>query len=265
MTDRNKYRAGRYDAIAPLKIFIGMLLFTLALTALRASAQSDIAVPPTETIVARMAQARADNRASFRPFVVTRNYKMFGKDEVNLKSEVSVEVTFVPPTLKKFSIGQSSGGIGERIVRRILQSEVESAKDYTQTDYSTTNYDFRFLSSELATDGSPSFVLEMLSKRKEKNLLRGKIWVDAKTYRIHRFEGVPAKAASWWVKEAYLVLLYSDVSGMWLQTGTEGTAKVRILGAHRLVSKNMEYDFNPSDETRTATETQNLRIAGEQK
>lgn len=265
MADRNQHGAGTCDAIAPPKIFIGMLLLTLVLTAPRASAQSGIAVPPTETIVARMAQARADNRAGFRPYVVTRNYKMFGKDEVKLKSEVSVEVTFVPPNFKKFSIGQSSGGIGERIVRRILQSEVESAKDYTQTDYSTTNYDFRFLSSELTTDGSPSFILEMLSKRNEKNLLRGKIWVDANTYRIHRFEGVPAKAASWWVKEAGLVLLYSEVAGMWLQTGTEGTAKVRILGPHRLISKNLEYDFNSLDAAATSTETRHLQIVGEQK
>jgi len=46
----------------------------------QAPAQTRNSVPTVETIVARMAQARAENQACFRPYIVTRDYKLFGKD-----------------------------------------------------------------------------------------------------------------------------------------------------------------------------------------
>ena len=51
-----------------------------------------------------MAQARAENRARLRPYIVTRNYKLFGKDESKAKSEVIADVAFVPPDSKKYTI-----------------------------------------------------------------------------------------------------------------------------------------------------------------
>lgn len=211
-----------------------------------------------ETIVARMAQARAWNREQFRPFVVTRNYRMYGKDDSKLKSEVTVSVSFHPPNRKSFSIGQSSGGIGERTVRRILQSESESAKNYAASDYSPANYNFRLLASDHPLNGTPCYLLEMTPKRQERTLLRGKIWVDARTYLVHRFEGEPAKSSSWWIKDERIVLHYSGVEGLWLLTGTEGFAKVRILGPHRLVSSDVKYEFAESDPPTRNGATQRL-------
>ena len=229
----------------------GVVLLYLVVAAAPASAQSGSALPsgsglPTvKAIVERMAQARVENRASFRPYVVTRSYKLFGAEQDKIKSQVIADITFVPPNLKKYVIEKSSGaGLGEKAVRRILQSEAEAAKDYDATDYSPANYDFRFLRNEQDVSGQRRYVLELLPKRNDRNLLRGKIWVDAVTYRIHRVEGQPAKSTSWWVREVQIVLLYSDVDGMWLQTGTEATARVRILGPHRMVSNDVNYEFS---------------------
>jgi hypothetical protein len=38
--------------------------------------------------------------------------------------------------------------------------------------------------------------------------------------------------------------LYGDVDGMWLQTASEATATVRILGQHTVVSQNVKYDID---------------------
>ena len=228
----------------------------LVVTAATASAQSGSALPTVEAIVERMGQARVENRARFRPYVVTRSYKLFGKEENKIKSLVVADIAFVPPNLKNYVIEESSGaGLGERAVRRILQSEAEAAKDYDATDYSPANYKFRYLRDEQNVSGQRSHVLEMLPKREEKNLLRGKIWVDSNTYRIQRFEGEPAKSSSWWVRDVRMVLLYSDVDGMWLQTGTEATARVRVLGPHRLISSDVKYDISPLVATGSSTPT----------
>jgi hypothetical protein len=45
-----------------------------------------------------MAQTLTKNRAQFRPYSVTRDYKLFGKEKGTTKSEViASEATFVQP------------------------------------------------------------------------------------------------------------------------------------------------------------------------
>jgi outer membrane lipoprotein-sorting protein len=261
--DRGLARNGN-TAEYSFRVLWTLLLFSIVLSA-SASAQSGSEVPTVKAIVERMGQARAENRARFRPYVVTRSYKVFGKEENKVKSQVIADIAFVPPNQKKYAIEESSGsGLGERAVRRILESEAKAAMDYDATDYSQANYDFHYIRDEQDAAGKRSYVLEMIPKREEKTLLRGKIWVDANTYRIHRFEGEPAESSSWWVRDVQMVFLYSDVDGMWLQTSTEATARVRILGPHRLVSNDLKYDISPLVATTSSTPISQSQVAGRQ-
>jgi len=218
------------------------LLFLYLVAAMAsASAQTGATLPNVETIVARMAQARAENRARLRPYIVTRNYKLFGKEEGEAKSEVIADVAFVPPDSKEYIIQATNGsGLGQMIVRRMLANEAEVTKDYALTDISADNYDFRFIREEEAS-GQRCYVLELLPRRKDKDLLRGNIWVDANSYLLRRIEGEPAKAPSWWVRDVRVALRYGDVGGMWLQTASEATARVRILGPCTMVSRDVKY------------------------
>ena len=205
------------------------------------SAEVGSALPTVEAIIARMVQARAENQACMRPYVVTRDYRLFGKDREEIKSQVAADVTFVPPNAKKYAIQQASGtGLGKTIVRRTLASEVDIAKDHASTDFSADNYDFR-LTGEENVSGRRCYVLDLLPRRKDKSLLRGNIWIDATTYLVHRIQGEPAKSPSWWLRGVRITLLYGDVDGMWLQTDLEATATVRILGPHTLVSRDVKY------------------------
>jgi len=209
-----------------------------------ASAQAGSTVPTVETIVARMAQARAENRARFCPYIVTRDYTLFGKEKEKTKSQVIAEVAFVPPDSKKYTIQQTSGsGLGGMIVRRMLANEAEVTKDYASTDFSPDNYGFRFIREE-DVSGQRCYVLELLPRRKDKHLLRGDVWVDANTYLPRRFEGELAKAPSWWVRDVRVAFIYGKVGGMWLQTASEASANVRILGRSTMVSRDVSYKLN---------------------
>jgi hypothetical protein len=204
-------------------------------------AQTGSTLPTLETIIARMAQARAENRTCFRPYNVTRDYKLFGKDREKIKSQVVADIAFIPPDAKKYAIQQTSGtGLGKTIVRRTLKSEVDMAKHHASTDFSADNYDFRFIREENISD-QRCHVLELRPRRKDKNLLSGNIWIDATTYLVRRVRGEPAKSPSWWLRGVHITLLYGDVGGMWLKTGLEATATVRIFGPHRLVSRDVKY------------------------
>jgi hypothetical protein len=201
------------------------------------------AVPAVDVILESMAQARADNRMHLRPYSVTRNYRLVGAEK-QTRSEVIADVSFVPPAFKQFVIQKSSGiGLGERIVRQMLEHETAIVKNNSATDMTAANYDFRFLREE-ELGGQPCFVLAMLPRRSDKTLLRGQIWVDSLTYLLRRTEGEPGKAPSWWLRDARIALLYGEVEGMWLQTASEATAEVRFLGRHTMLSRDVRYQVS---------------------
>jgi hypothetical protein len=225
-----------------------------------ASAQATSPVPASETIIARMAQARAENRVRLRPYIVTRNYKLFGNDASKAKSEVVADVAFLPPDSKKYRIEEASGsGVGQVLVRRMLAGEAEVEKDHLATDLSADNYGFRFV-READVRGKRCYVLELLPRRKEPHLLHGDIWVDTDTYLPRRFEGEFAKSPSWWVRDVSVTFTYSDVGGMWLQTGTEAAATVRILGRSTMVSRDVKYKITELVATASSVETNSLEL-----
>jgi hypothetical protein len=229
------------------------VLLYLALGVACASAQTKSPVP-TENIIARMVQAGEDNHAHFRPYVVTRDYKLLGKEATAPTSQVIAELSFVPPNLKSYAIRHASGtSMGERIVRRILETQMAFAKDSGSTDISQSNYDFRFIREE-DVNGDHCYVLELLPRRKAKNLLRGNIWVDAKTYLLHRIEGEPVKSSSWWLGDVRIVLLFGYVGEMWMQTSSQSTADVRIVGQYKMISQDVSYKIDQPSPVATSAQ-----------
>jgi hypothetical protein len=216
----------------------------LSASVFAAEAHVESTIPSAETIIIHMMQARSENRARLRPYSVTRDYRLFGKEKQTARSEVIARVTFDPPGIKQFVIQHASGmGLGERIVRQMLEHETEIGRNYTSTDLAPANYDFRYLHEE-ELGGRRCYVLEIIPRRKDKNLLRGQIWVDAITYLLQRTEGEPARSPSWWLKDARVMLVYGDVGGMWLQTSSESSAEVRFLGRHTMLSRDVEYSMS---------------------
>ena len=253
--------AGRSSFCAAARQQTWWLLFLYLVAGMAsASPQTESAVPTAETIITRMAQARAENRVRLRPYIVTRNYKLFGKEGSNAKSEVIADVAFVPPDSKKYSIQETKGsGLGQIIVRRMLANEAEVTKDYVSTDLSADNYDFRFVREE-DISGQRCYVLELLPRRKEKHLLHGDIWVDANSYLLRRFEGEIAKTPSWWVRDVSITFVYGDVDGMWLQTASEAVANVRILGRSTIVSRDVKYKITELVATASSVQTNFLEL-----
>jgi len=204
-------------------------------------AQGLSAAPTIGTIIDRMADARNENRARFHRYIVTRNYTLFGKERHRAKAEVTAELTFVPPNAKTYSIQQHSGsGLGEKLVRKMLDGETEIVRENGSTDLSPDNYSFRLIGED-SIEGRSCYVIEIRPRRRDKTLLRGTIWVDSGTYLLHRLEGEPAKSPSWWLRRSKVKFSYGDVDGMWLQTASEFTTHVRIFGQHTMVSRDVKY------------------------
>lgn len=188
-------------------------------------------------VVTRMEEAQLRNRQNYRAYTMTRDYRLFGSDTSKADSEVIADVFFVPPDRKSFSIQRVEGSQrGQNIVRRVLEGESEMASKDAPGALITSNYDFALLGEE-EIDGRSCYVLELIPKRNEKVLLKGRAWVDKQTYLVHKVEGEMAKTPSWWIKKVHMTMSYSEAAGMWLQTGTHAEADVRIFGKHTFTSR----------------------------
>ena len=199
--------------------------------------------PDLATIIRKITEAQMDNRDRAKPYSVTREYKVFGSDAVRPRTEVVAKVNFLPPNVKRYDIDQSTGGMGEKIVRRILDHEVDATRDPKTMMITERNYDFNF-GGEQAIGNIPCYRLRISPKHDRKDLLNATIWVDKDSYRIVRMEGEPAKSPSFWVRDVHVVLEFGEIAGMWLQTGTYAMGHLRFGGEYKIISQNLDYDVS---------------------
>jgi hypothetical protein len=184
-----------------------------------------------------MSDATAQSNVHLRPFKVVRNYRLFGKEQQTTQSEVIAHIVYVPPIGSHYTLQKVSGaGLGEVLVRKVLESESDVLAHRDASAFSTANYDFKFLREDLLED-QPCYILELQPRRKDVRLLRGTIWIDARSYLIRRVEGEPVKSPSWWARDIHIVLEFHVVNGMWIQNALESTANIRLLGRHTMVAR----------------------------
>jgi hypothetical protein len=201
--------------------------------------EAKVAPQNLNSILDSLERTEGENPALSRPHKVTREYKVFQGDDPKPISDVTTQISFTPPDIKTFKITDSQGSPrGKKIVIAILEQEIASAKEGRQHDISRSNYDFVFL-REQNFGVVPEYVLHLIPKRREKGLLLGDIWVDAKTYRIRQVIGVPLKTPSFWVKDLHITVQFADVNGMWIPFSVDAIATIRFLGIYSLSGLDM--------------------------
>lgn len=233
------------SSIRPLKtkqVSLWIFIFSLVSNWTAFSAEAGGPVPAVETIILRMAQAAASNRAGFRTYTLTRNYTLFAKGGQAVRSQVFADVNFSPPASKRFIIKQTQGqGIGEKIAREMLENEVELTQN-GRSEISSENYHFKFL-GEANISGHHCYIMGLEPKRQEPYLISGKAWIDSQTFLPHHVEGEPSKKPCWWVRELHVSVYYGNAGGMWLQNSLEFTAGIRLFGDSKMVVRDLKYDI----------------------
>jgi len=195
-------------------------------------------VPDLKTIVDGMVNARQENRAHIRPYTVKRDYQLLDV-QLQPKARIVADITYLPPGQKWYSVESSSGGLGEKILRDILAKQESPSKEPLK-EVSPEYYDFQYVGQEVQ-DGRLCYVLAITPRRDDKDLIRGKVWIDAEDYKTHMIEGEPVKSPSWWVHDLHIVMSFASVDGMWLHTFTRAVANVRFKGKYVMMSRDLEY------------------------
>ena len=195
--------------------------------------------PSLPEIVGRLTTAQFQNHQVAHPYTLVREYELLNRKKSE-PSTVTAEVSVVPPGVKQYAIRSTQGGgNGERLVRRVLDHEIEIAPAWKQAALVEENYSFQLLGRE-NIDGHDCFVLGLTPRRDSKDLIRGRAWVDAASFNVRRIEGSPAKNPSWWVKHLDVTLQFSQVMGIWLQTALSARAEIRFFGEHIFRGRDVE-------------------------
>ena len=217
-----------------LVVLVSLVATTLAFPHSSHAQEGEAHPPSLDLILDSLERTAEQNPALSQPYEVMREYKVFREDDPMPVSALMAQINFTPPDTKTFQITKAEGSPrGKRIVSTILKQEIDSAKDGHRGDISRSNYDFAFL-REQNFGVVPEYVLHITPKRKERGLLLGDIWVDAKTFRIRQIIGVPLKNPSIWVEDLHITVQYADVNGMWLPVSVDAIATIHFLGIYTL-------------------------------
>jgi hypothetical protein len=217
-----------------LVILVSLVATTLAFPHTSHAQEAEAHPPSLDLILDSLERTAEQNPALSKPYEVMREYKVFREDDPMPVSALMAQINFTPPDTKTFQITKAEGSPrGKKIVSTILKQEIDSAKDGHRGDISRSNYDFAFL-REQNFGVVPEYVLHVTPKRKERGLLLGDIWVDAKTFRIRQIIGVPLKNPSIWVEDLHITVQYADVNGMWLPVSVDAIATIHFLGIYTL-------------------------------
>lgn len=225
--------------------FVGAFIVLFAAMAV---AQGGAGQPDANSVVNAMLKAQQENKSRVKPYTVKRNYLLLDK-QAQQKAQVVATITTLPPDSREYEIEHSSGGMGEKVLRDVLSKETEPAKDAQKKELTRENYNFQLLGQE-SLDGKRCYVLGLNPKREDKDLIKGKIWVDAETYNIRRLAGSPAKNPSWWLHDLNILMGFAEVDGMWLRTSLQAVANVRFKGKYVMESHDLEYRFTEETASR---------------
>ncbi len=133
--------------------------------------------------------------------------------------------------------------IQSHVFEPLLEAEVETSKQSGSVELLTReNYSFRLLKQETFA-GRLCYVLETDPKRKDRRLLKGRVWVDAEDFGVVHVEGRPSDSLSFWVGRPLIVQDSIKASGYWWASRRRSFIDNIFLGKSELVVDYTDYQF----------------------
>src|SRR5262249_9443399 len=150
---------------------------------------------PLAQIVERMSHGEDAQSQLLRHYTSIRTYHLENR-RFRTTADMTIRLTYRYPGRKEFEVLSESGPgpLRDRVLRRLIESEVEASHDDVRRFNRLTpaNYDFRLLRLDRDA-GRQVFVLEATPKTKSRYLIQGEVWVDAEDFGVSRVIARPAR------------------------------------------------------------------------
>jgi hypothetical protein len=163
----------------------------------------------------------------------------FGK-----QARMVVSVTCSPDGTKDFQVVSEQGWKSANyvVLRKMLESESETSRPSVRSRARITsdNYSFRMVES-VPLNGRLAYVIDVIPKRQDEYLFRGRIWVDAEDYALARVEGEPAKSPSFWIRSVHFTQEFRKSGEYWFPWSTTSIGEARVFGKTEVDIHHFDY------------------------
>jgi hypothetical protein len=200
---------------------------------------------PLAQILALMEHHNQIQREGLKHYRSIRQYDVEYRGLGSIEARMAVETNFDANSGKSFRIVSQSGSkiLGEKVLKRAMDSEKEAWEDSGATALTPANYRFQFQGSE-SLDGRPAYLLSVEPLKENKFLYRGKIWVDAMDFAVAKIEAAPAKSPSFWISRTQIQYTSAKTGNFWLPQRSRSETKVRVGGTAVLTIDYGAYQIN---------------------
>jgi hypothetical protein len=198
--------------------------------------------PEQSRVIDGMIRQQAARFERFEGYTRVQHYSV-ETDRFGLKADMVARIHRDRVKGKSYEVISRSGSpvIQSHVFDALLEAEV-AANQLGGELLTLENYTFRLLGRE-DFGGRPCYVLESDPRRKDKHLLKGRIWVDPEDFGIVHIEGRPSDSLSFWVGRPMIVQDFTKISGFWWASRRRSYIDNIFLGKSDLVIEYRDYQF----------------------
>lgn len=191
-----------------------------------------LAVKTADKIVQQLVESNEKRAQALQNYTEDRHYAVEYRGFPGpIAASMDVEATYNAPSSKRFRILSQTGSklLIDHVLKKLLESETEAAKDPDQTALTPENYSFTLIRTENISSQT-LYVFHVEPHADRKFLYRGSIWVDAKDFAVTKIEAEPAKNPSFWIQRTTIHHIYTKTGDFWLPKRNRSETKVRLGG-----------------------------------
>jgi hypothetical protein len=230
-------------------------IFLLPFLVWSASARAQTSISPATIesrlnltqVMDKLVEKNAERADALQKYQNRRYYSLdYTGFPTSFHAEMVVDMIYDAPGTKQFKIVSQSGPtwIIDRILKRLLEAELESMSDENRARVAITpaNYDFSDFEHQDTADNC-SYVVALEPRTPSKLLFRGRIWVDNKDFAVCRIEAEPSKNPSFWIKKTDIHHSYLKIGDFWLPSENKSVSAIRGGGRAVLTIKYQDYEI----------------------
>ena len=214
------------------------------------------ATPPTaiqqltaDQVADRIAQYNEQRYLSLKGYRSLRQYSVqYSGLGIHKQATLETELTYTYPGKKSFKILSTQGSalLIDRVLKRLLESEVEASdsESRAKTEISRRNYRFAFAGgAESCAQQTCRLHVEPIHP--SKFLYRGDISVDMSDFAVTAISAHPAKSPSFWTTNTDIEHRYGRFGEFWLPVQNRSVSEIRLGGSAKLTIDYGEYKLQP--------------------
>jgi len=233
--------------------FVGIAALTLAIAVPAFAADLDVTVLPDVSGVSAATLNIPPQRARMAPELALQVHNARTRrqaEELGAYRDTTIVEAELPQTKQKgryqlqrmYSAPKSlafkavnfvgDGFVKTNVIARLLQSEVDRAKQGDNSDVAITaaNYKFTYKGVEEVEGGPLCHVFQVKPRHNRVGLFKGTVYLNVYTGAMYRAEGRMVKSPSFFVKNVEFSQDYAEVGGFDMVTHIHSTADARIIG-----------------------------------